>query len=767
MNKKIKYCFIWQVVFLFLSATQSYAADVKLYIATNKQQYSPAEFVQFQVFLLNAANTNNTVYVELLDCKGNLLDKKMLPIIAGTSGGNMELPNTSAVEFYILYCYIIDKDTVQTEGSKKLFIDNKNAFLLPGKSKGPGINIFTEGGGFVAEMPNNLLISYRDENGNPAPANIKIVDDKNILLDSFSVDESGYLKIIFAPEFKARYFILLKDEKGTEIKKELPPSTEYGVVFSVIASRDSLLYTVDSYMKNQVQLDYKLNILSNNETVYKADINFQQGLSMIKEVLLLKDLPTGFLTFRLTDNNSNLVAQRTFYNEQRNTESGVLKIVDTISKRSATINIPGFTNGGGYLNLTLKDEKNKNPNPPGSNNIQDFSEQPVITNVTGNEISFNDMLIAWPKPSFKPVIVKDDGKSFLTLSGTVYDLEKKIIKNKKINLIIAYKNSKKDYLVTSTDHKGNFEVSSLIFYDTALVYCQQADNSDDKNNIQVDLKLSPSSSVNGNELKNISFLCASEQISATDTAVINNNIYNSNNTLKPGEKTLKEVTVKGAKTKTETDKFVEENVSGQHNQGNFKRNEFDFIANPQLIDNTSLFAFLRGRFNLIIDITAKGGIRMSNTAGDPLGVYLNDMDVTEDLSIVSNLFVYDLALIRYYSFPLKPRSNGTKTKFGYSVGNGGDLMIYTKKGFTPGEQMAKGLVKNKIAGYDMYKSLSPQISSTVDQQCLYWKPNWSFQKQETIYIGLPPAQSKNVELTIEGINKNNIPFSFTKKVIFN
>lgn len=760
MNRKTNHSLIvCLAVFLFFSALQSYAGNAKLYVATSKENYGASESVQFQVFLFNKANANNTVYVELLDCKGNIYDKKMLPLISGTSWSSVELPQTIEAEYYLLYCYIISKDTVETDCIKKVFINNSNPFSSIDKSKGSALSFFMEGGSFVAEMPNNLLISYPDENGNLAPANIKIVDEKNIILDSFAIDQSGYLKILFIPELKNRYFLLAENNQGIKIKKELPVATEYGATFSLIASKDSLLYTVNSFAKKHDQLDYKLEVLSNGETVYKADINFQTGLSEIRDVLVLKNLPGGFLTFRLTNNN-NLVAQRTFYNEQGNNDSGLLRIIDTISKRSATITIPQFANGNGYLNLVLKNERS-------TGSMQDLSEQPVITNVTGNEITFNDLLIGWTKPSFKQTAGQANDKTFLTLSGTVYDLEKKIIKNKKINLIIVYRNLQKEYLVATTDRKGNFEVNSLIFFDTATVYCQLADNSDEKNNIQVDLKLSPSSSLNGNELKHLNFICASET-AATDTAVINNNMYNSNNALNPGEKTLKGVTVKGAKVKTQTDKFIEENVSGQHNQASFKRNEFDFIANPQLVDNTPIFNFLRGRFNLIIDITGRGGIKISNTAGDGIGVYLNDMEVTEDLSIVSNLFVYELALVRYYSLPLKPRSTGTRTRFGMSVGAGGDLMIYTKKGFTAAEQMTKGLVKNTITGYDIYKPVSAETTLPVNPQSLYWKPNWSLQKQETIFIGLPANGSeKNVELIIEGINKYQIPFSFTKKVIFN
>jgi hypothetical protein len=523
---------------------------------------------------------------------------------------------------------------------------------------------------------------------------------------------------------------------------------------------------VYSYTGDKDQLDYKLDIRSGGTTIYKADINFQPGLSFIKETLALKDLAIGFLTLILTDKTNKQYAQRIMYNGNETANNSFIRIVDTLNKKVAIAAIPAYVNGYAYLNILVNDQAVDAENKMNRQSLKDQLEEPVIVNAPGKEISFNDLLISYGKPPFQQAAEQVNSSPFLTLSGTVYNNENKPIKNKKINLIFVHRNLQKDYQVVTSDRNGKFEISSLIFYDTVTVYYQLADNSDEKNSILVDFKVTPDGAFDGNESRSINFICAARSVT-TDTSVNNkSNNYINNNVAAKNEKTLTAVNIKSEKPKVKTDseKFIEANVSGQHDQAAFKRNEFDFIANPQVIDNTPLFSFLRGRFSFAIYISSNGTVKFDR----PLGVYLDDMDVTEDLSIASGLLIRDVALVRYYSMSLKPRINTASSRFRMNAETYGDLMIYTKRGFTATEQAVKGLPKTKIIGYEPDKPVSTIPVTPDHPRSLYWKPNWTAKKEEIIYIGLPVNTSeKNLQLIIEGINTAREPFSFTKNLVFN
>jgi len=768
MKKRKNTCL---AAFLFLSVLQSYAGNVKLYLATNKETYNLSESIQFQVFLVNAPNANKTVYVELLDCKGNVLVKKMLPLTSGISWGNLKVPQSDKATFYILYSYVISKDTIEVEYNKKIYINQNNVSESSKTGKESIIDFFIEGGTFVALMPNTLLISFKDENGIPLTGAGKITDSKNYEITSFVIDESGYAKTSFKPDMGFNYLIVIKNKAGKEIKKELPQASQFGVNLTVMVNKDSLTYTAYSFTGDNDQLDYKLDIVSNGKTVYRSDINFVISLSVIQETISLKNLTGGFLTFRLTDKKNKLYAQRVIYNPIENGDSVLLNIIDTINKKRAVVKIPQYANGYSYLSILEKGKDTLSANKTGSKYFKDYVEQLVILSDPGSNISFNDLLITKDKQPPPPIAEPVNDNPSLTLSGIGYGSDNKPLKNKKINLIFLSKDSKKQYKVITTDRNGSFEMSSLIFYDTIKLYYQLADKSDEKNNIRVDLKVTPANYFSGNAARYIRFICADNTAETTVAGTKNESAITIIDTFLKSEKILKEVIVKGEKAKTATQKFIEENVSGQNNQSNFMRNEFDFIANPQVIDNTPIFEFLRGRINLVINISARGTVKISTSSGSGIGVYLDDMEITGDLDLATHLTVKDLALVRYYSLPLKPRLESTKTKysafFGSGGGGGGDLMIYTKKGFTPAEQMVKGLPKTFIVGYDQDDPVN-NLPSANAPQSLYWRPNWLPKKEETIYIGLPVAETKKgVQLIIEGINAEQSPFTFTKNLVFN
>jgi len=770
MKNNNTFSFLASLLFLLcFCGAKVFAGNSRLYVATDKETYSPSESVQFQIFFLNAPNSNKTIYTELLDCKGNRLVKKMLPLTSGISWGNITIPKADTAAFYVLYCYVISNDTVEVDCAKKIYIKRNGTNETAGNGKEAIINYFIESGHFVCLMPNKLLISFKDEFGNPLTGNGKITDSKNYEVSSFTIDENGYATTSFKPDFDVNYFIAIKNKLGQEIRKALPLASSSGVNLTVTTDKDSLTYTAYSLTGDKDLLDYKLEIMLDGKTIYKSDINFVLGFSVIRESISLQSLQGGFLSFRLTDTKNKLHAQRIIYNSTAKKEDALLKIIDTINKKTATVNLPAYVSGYSYLNILKKGLSTD----PANRYFKDLTNEPVIFIDPANGISLNDFLISIDKEPALPAAKQPGEKSFLTLQGVAYNSEGKLLKNKDINLVFLRKNSKKDYKVVTTDRNGNFEISSLIFYDTVKVYYQLADKSDEKNDIRIELKVVPAASYSGNASKYVQLTCANNSDKTITTGTKNEYAINIPDSTPKQGKTLQEVVVKGKKEKpkSETQKFIDEYVSAQNNQTNLLRNEFDFIANPQVIDSRPLFNFLQGRFKLDIKIDARGSVKISTTSGDGVGVYLDDMDITGDLDMVTYLQVKDVALVRYYSLPLKPRLQSTNTKYSAfgtgGGGSGGDLMIYTKRGFEPTEQTVKGLPKTVITGYNPDDPVNI-VPDPGTSQSLFWKSNWEVKKTETIYIGLPAAESdKKFQLIIEGINQEQLPFTFRKNLVFN
>ncbi|HNF42879.1 MAG TPA: hypothetical protein PLT49_04385, partial [Ferruginibacter sp.] len=598
----------------------------------------------------------------------------------------------------------------------------------------------------------------------------KIIDERNTVIETFTTDENGYARIRIEPENKKVYFIHAEEKvTGATVKKKLPALRESGVSLSVYTRPDSISYTVYSFTTDNNLLNYTLHILSKERVIYKSDISFQPTLSLVKESIALKDLAAGFLTLRLTDAKNNIAAQRIIY-----TPAGtgtMLTIIDTISGKSARVELPAYVSGLSYVNIRANNRLALDDGFMQA--VLQPSDQPIVSNSAGEADRLNDWLISTTNGSPAPVTKASTVSPFLSLTGIAYNKYKKPLRDEKLNLIFVHSNQRKEYLVTKTDKNGKFSADGLVFFDTVSVYYQLADHSEEKNEITVELSVSPDLSVTGNEAR-------AAQLACTVTLAIPDTLEaaKDNGSSEPprkDQKTLKEVSVKTYKAppKTNTQKFIEENVSGQHNQAAFLRDEIDLIAHPQTIDTRPLFEFLRGRMASVqVTISTRGEVKLNTTGGAPIGVYLDDMEVTQDLDMVTNLRVSDVALVRYYGMPLKPRLEGTKTKYSgfFGTGNGGgggDLMIYTKKGFVPTEQMTRGLSRIRITGYSTDMPVKSAVPLPGSARSVYWKPNWQIAGPQTIFIGLSADDLKNTCLLIEGLNNDLDLFSFRKNLVFN
>ena len=760
MKKKITLAGIVPLlVFLLLSSMPSLASGLKIYVATDKESYSSAEPVRFQLFLLNSSNSNQTVYVELLDCKGNMLAKKMLPLYNGTSSGNINLPEKINAAFYILYCYTISSSgNVESDCSKKISVQQGEAEIISSSPKKLSVSCFMEGGTFISQLDNILLLKCIDEKGNPVSAPGRIINAGNRILGQFITNELGLAKLIFNPQANTRYFVIVTNKDGTETKEELPAAAASGVSLSVSADADSIWYSAFSFATDPKQLYYKLEIISNDEVMYRSDINFQAGLSVVEQELAARDFPEGFLVLKLKDTSNKVFAQRVIYNMPAKTSGNTIKVIDSINKRSMVMELPDYVSGLAYLNI-IKQARGD----AARTSVFENQAGSVIASYADMGVSFNDILISTQEVPSNEDPLKQPANEFLTISGTISGADEKPVKNKNINFIFLHKNLRKDFIIAATDNNGKFEIKGLLFYDTVTVFYQLADKSEEKNNIHMECRVTPSLLSDPGYAKPFEYSCGTG-IEKKDSLSINP-VINKN------EITLGSVTVKTAKEKSETEKFVDKNVSGQHNKTNSLRSEFDFIKNPQVNDYQPLFEFLKGRMaGLVFDVSSKGNITINTTYGGGIGVYLNDTEMdANDLGSVSYLLVRDVALVKYYSMPLKPRFTTSKSKYGYSANThgGGDLMIYTKNDFNASDPRVKGLPKTTIVGYSLDVPSSDAAVNPGRSQCLFWKPDWIPAKEEVIYIQLPADDPGNISLIIEGINSSGTLFSFTKKLVFN
>ncbi|MBL7701871.1 MAG: hypothetical protein JNM14_06445 [Ferruginibacter sp.] len=730
-----------------LSNVTAFPGNAKLHITTDKENYSNAEIIQFQILLLNpSAKINNTLFVELLDCNGNRLTKQMLPFNLNVSSGHVVLPETGKGEFYLLYCYVNNADGQECSSIKKVFI--KNNSQVPQKKAGNNIYIssFFEGGTFVAESPNNILVQCTDENLNPVVAKGKITDGKTNIYAVFETNELGFAKVILNPEDKVRYYIEVKDKQSKEARTTVPIAASTGITLNTTVNESSIIYNLISYTGATDNIpDYRMEAVCSDSVVYDAAISFQNGLSAVKEELKRENFPAGFITFRLTDKSRKIYARRVVYNSRISAPPNFISVIDTANKREAKIALPDMISGKASIQIKKADSASA------AKKDLDFL---AVT----DRISINDQLIATAEEPSGFNALNSEYNRYLSLSGILSNGQKKPLKNKNVNIILQQKNFKKQYLVTKTDNEGRLQIDNLIFFDTVTVYYQLADKSAEKNDVFLELKVVPSKENPNTHRPGLNFLCGPPSYNA-----------DSSNKLTPDKKELKEVIVKADKEKTESEKFADKYVSGQMKKSQGTRNEFDFIKNPEEVDNRSLFDFLKGRMpGLKIIDNADGTPTIRGTNGGTVGVYLNDMDLPEsNLSSLAGILIRDVAMIKYHTISLKPKTGLRNELMDIRGGDAGDLLIYTRQDFSAAEEKIKGLSKTTLVGYTLERKDELLTISSPNNAPLFWKADWSVQSGEQIFLNLPAADlQKDIEITIEGINAFLAPFRFTQKLVF-
>ncbi|MBK9484027.1 MAG: hypothetical protein IPO01_02035 [Chitinophagaceae bacterium] len=249
MKKITNHCIPLCMFFcMLLCESSAFAGNTKLHITTDKEKYNAAEIIQFQVFLLNpSAKINNTLFVELMDCNGNRLTKQMLPFSFNVSSGHIELPETGKAEFYLLYCYVNNTDSMECSSVKKVFIKNNNGAQQKKASNKINVSHFFEGGTFVAESPNNILIQCTDENLNPVITKGKITNGKGNIYAVFETNDLGYAKVLLNPEEKVRYYIEVKDKNSNEGLKVVPIAAASGITLNTTITQSSIIYNLISY----------------------------------------------------------------------------------------------------------------------------------------------------------------------------------------------------------------------------------------------------------------------------------------------------------------------------------------------------------------------------------------------------------------------------------------------------------------------------------------------------------------------------------------
>lgn len=771
-----------------LSVLETNYPQEKIYVQYDRPYYNPGETIWFKAYLF-AANLpsaiSKTLYAELIDDKGTVLERKTIPVLGAGAAGDFIIPDSTRSSLVYVRAYT----------PWMLNFDSSFLYLKPIRiiipsvaadktKKDPVLSLqfFPEGGDLVQGLESRVAFKATDDQGFPVTAKGDILDSKGQKITSFSDVHDGMGFFSIRPAAGEKYKAKWKDSKGVTHETPIPAAKETGVVIGVSNIANDITYTLNRTEDIPAEARaFQVIAQMQQQTVYMARINLTVK-NMVKAPIPTEGLPDGIMQVTLFTSDGKPIAERIVFINHHNyyfitdihtTQKDLTKkakniiqvdVGDTlVTNLSVSITDAGTTFAPDEENiyshiLLSSDIKGYVHNPAyyfasKADSLQSNLDLVMMTN-GWRRFRWEDVMAQrWP-------VIKNYPQQFVTVKGSVLGLRETDLVGKDLSIIMQTKKGNNQFLTVPVSRKGEFLISDLLFYDTAKLYYQF---NNDKNKT-----LTSTASF---DFRNAFILLPDKPVTGLrpllkpvlpDSATLRKNQRLTSlrkNDFVEGQqvKELEGVEVK-ARQKSTQQKMDEEYTSGLFSGGD----GYTFILSedPSANASLSILDYLRGKVaGLQITSTCPQGGQLSWRGGSP-SLFLNEM--TSDVSMIQSTPMSDVAMIKVFRPPFFGAPGG---------GSGGAIAIYTKKGERI-DHSVKGLNFIAVTGYSPVREFySPDYSATADKNkndyrtTLYWNPYLVFDKSNRrVMIPFYNNDScKKIRVVIEGINEEG---KLTREVKF-
>src|SRR5215204_3098420 len=712
----------------------------KLYVQFDKNFYSPGETIWFKAYLF-AANTpsliSKTLYAELLDDQGKVLQRKTAPVVLSGAAAAFDLPvntNTSIVFVRVYTRWMLNFD------SSFLFLKALPIVAAqketPKASKAQPVSylqFFPEGGDLIQGIESRVAFKATDHRGLPIPVAGDIVDSKGKKIAAFSSVHNGMGYLRLQPEGNEQYKARWKDPSGAAKETNLPTAKQKGLVLEVINAGKKIQFALKR-SENIGQSDVHVVAQMHQQLLYRAKAKLANN-PVTSGAIPVEGLPTGIVQVTVFSEDEKPLAERiVFVNQQQHyfitdlnaplkklekRQKNVIQIdvPDTIvcnlavSVTDADLNVPQKGEDDIFSHILLTSDIKGYVHQPGyyfsseADSVAAHLDLVMMTN-GWRRFKWEEVLAGrWPTVHEKP-----DG--YLGIQGKISGVNKSLLSQKEVMGILQTKNGAKQFLTIPIEPDGSFFVQDILFFDTAKIYYQfnndkdkvlsSRANFDIRNTfINQSLKLPPD--------KEWLARLEKDSVNTLKSRTIAQKVIDGQKKVQ----TLATVEVT-AQAKSKKQKMDEEYTSGL-----FTGDGTTFITedDPFAVSALSVFQYLQGKV-AGLQITSGAGTPTLSWRGGTPDLYLDQMQM--DASTLQGIPMSDVAMVKVF----RPPFFG-----GFGGGSGGAIAVYTKKG-TSGNQNVKGLDAVTIHGYsEMREFYSPDYSRPDDahsaddfRTTLYWNP---------------------------------------------
>jgi hypothetical protein len=745
----------------------------KLYLHFDRGMYSPGETIWFKAYLFSGiypSLLSKTIYAELLDEQGNVLQRKTAPTILSGAAAAFDLPadlkaQTVYVRAYTRWMLNFDSSFLFV---KAIPITSKTKTATAAAvSQGPAayLQFFPEGGNLVAGLPSRVAFKATDSKGLPIPVKGDIMssDGKKIVSFNSLHDGMGYFMLL--PMQGEQYKATWKDQLGKLHETALPGFLPEGIVLKLESTGDKLNFSILKSPDAALQLVHVVAQMQ-QQLIYRAKATVA-GKNEVSGSIPLTDVPAGIVQVTVFDEKEMPLTERLAFVNQDDyyfiTDlNSALKGLNKRAKNVIQIDVPDTI--ACNLSVSVTDAS---LDPPRKNEDDIFSHILLTSDIRGyvhdpayyfsgsdSAARYLDLVMmtnGWRRFRWEDAlagnypVIKNQPEDYMAIEGKVSGLNRSSLQQQDITALMETKKSGRAFLSIPVKPDGTFRIDDAILYDTVRIYYQFSNDKDKlltsrgvfefRNNLlnnplrtkpDIVIPFRPDSAV---AVKNAS---VSQKRQEQEDA-------------KRKVQTLATVVVKG-KVKSKAEKMEDQYTSGLFSgQGSVFVVEDDPVAQVQM----NVFNYLTGRV-AGLRVSQSGGTVSLDWRGGPPALYLDEMQM--DAGTLQNISMSDVAMIKVFNPPFFG---------GFGGGANGAIAVYTKKG-SSAAQSVKGLDVARVMGYSPLKefyspdySKADSVSGDTDYRAtLYWNPFVFTNKQNrrillTFYNN---DITKRIRVVVEGIN---------------
>ncbi len=758
---------------LTISATK-YPQE-KIHLHLDKTYYSPGETIWFKAYITEKnmpAAISKTLYADLLNADGQVLQRKIMPILQSSAASFFELDTAAYqpqlyIRAYTSWMLNFDSSLLHI---KPITLINTKAIVKKTAAPVFTLSIFPEGGDLIENINCRAAFKTNNQKGEPFNVNGNIVSNNGKVVCSFASVHDGMGSFTFTPLAGETYKAVWKNPGGQMQETNLPQTKIQGIALRVNKTEGYLVHTlVRPEVVDEAFTSLMIIAQMHQQTMYAAKVNMQNKTQLSVKIPA-DSMPDGVLQITVFNAAKIPVAERlvfinnnTYYFltdlhavEKNITPKGknVLQIdvgENLMSNLSVAVTDAGLDDAGSnreniFSDLLLSSDLKGNIYNPAyyfSSDADSVAQHLDLVMMTNGwrRFKWQDAVAArWPQIKYEP-------DNYISLKGGVYGLTKTQLADKTLTAILKTANAGNSFFPIALSPEGKFNVSGMYFFDTAKLYYQFNNDKDKKltsaasYNFSNGFEKAPSAAAQ--------FLASLYCNAVPDAAVLQKNSKQLNlflsATAMQKTKTLQAVVVKG-RQKSVAEKLDEQYASGLFS-GGFART-FAIEDDPFAQSAQSILDYLRGKVaGLQISTQGEGSItrRGSNT-----DVFMNETHT--DINMLQSTPMSDVAMIKVFDPPFFGASGG---------GAGGAVAVYTKKGGNTAS--VQGLNEIKLTGYSALKEFympNYQTNNSNDggdyRTTLYWNP-FILMDAKNRRVTIPVFNSDNckkIKVVIEGINEN-------------